>query len=292
MALLTKVKSKMAIHAHRKVRGLLDGEYASVHTGRSMDFNDLRAYVVGDDVKDLDWRASARHNGLLVRRYVADRKHTVCLTVATGRSMAAMCDAFDTKRDLAIMAAGIIGWLAVRHGDHVCAVLGDGGGTQLHRPTSQEVGLERILVDVQSRCSADGAAPDLQACLDAAIRTVRRQTIMLVLADDVDLDEQNLESLKRLRAQHEVLFISVADLNPTDPSLGDRAVVSQDTGSRLPAFLRYDAALRAELAQADADRLRRRTKALDRLGIASEHVTSEADVVPSIFALLERHRHA
>ena len=71
MALLTKVKTRMAVHAHRKVRGLLDGAYASVQLGRSMDFFDLREYVPGDEVKDIDWKSSARRGELLVKRFVA-----------------------------------------------------------------------------------------------------------------------------------------------------------------------------------------------------------------------------
>ena len=84
-----RVKARLALHSNRKVRGLLDGEYASAQTGRGMEFNDLREYVRGDDVKDLDWKASARSGQLLIERYVAVRKHTVLLVVSTGRSMAA-----------------------------------------------------------------------------------------------------------------------------------------------------------------------------------------------------------
>ena len=77
MSHLTRVKARLSIHAHRKVRGLLEGEYAAIQIGRGIDFNDLREYVRGDDVKDIDWKASARTRMLLVKRYVAERKHTV-----------------------------------------------------------------------------------------------------------------------------------------------------------------------------------------------------------------------
>ena len=92
-SLLRRVKVKTAIHAHRKVRGVLDGEYGSIHKGRSMDFDDLREYVLGDDVKDIDWKATARSGRPLVKRYVATRQHAVMLVVDTGRSMAALADA-------------------------------------------------------------------------------------------------------------------------------------------------------------------------------------------------------
>ena len=97
---LTRVKTRMSIHAHRKVRGLLEGEYAALHAGRSMDFNDLREYVRGDDVKDIEWKASARSGNLLVKRYAALRQHTILFAVSTGRSMAAMNDQAVEKRRL------------------------------------------------------------------------------------------------------------------------------------------------------------------------------------------------
>ena len=103
---LTKVKARLAIHAHRKVRGLLEGEYAAIQVGRGIDFNDLREYVRGDDVKDIDWKASARGRQLLVKRYIAERKHTVLLAVSTGRSMAAMNDAEVSSASSPCSSAG------------------------------------------------------------------------------------------------------------------------------------------------------------------------------------------
>ncbi len=85
-SLLQRVKSKLAIFAHRKARGMLDGEYGSVFRGRSLDFDDLRAYVPGDEVRDIDWKATARHGSPLIRRYVAVRRQTVLLV--TGLSLA------------------------------------------------------------------------------------------------------------------------------------------------------------------------------------------------------------
>lgn len=292
MALLTKVRTRLAIHAHRKVRGLLDGEYASLHSGRSMDFHDLREYVAGDDVKDLDWKASARHGQLLVRRYVADRAHTILLVVSTGRSMAGLCEPGTSKRQVAILVAGIVGWLAVRHGDHVGLLVGDAAGQHALRPAATEVALERMLARIQSATAPDAAPADLAGLLAYAVRTVRRRTIMLVVADDVALTAREERQLRRLRAQHEVLFVTLADLDPTDPALGARAVVDLDTRAAVPDFVRGDRRLHDELVAAAESRHAARRRTLDRLGIAHEHVTGEAAVVGAVFRLLERHRHA
>lgn len=291
MALLTKVKTRMAIHAHRKVRGLLDGQYASIQTGRSMDFHDLRDYVAGDEVKDLDWKASARRGSLLIRRYVADRKHTVMVLAATSRTMSGMCDPENRKSDLAVMVAGVIGWLAVKHGDRVGLVTGNAETTHTFRPGSTEVELERMLQKILDGCDSKAPDTDLAAVLAYAVRTVRRQTIMVVLTDDLDLTAAQERQLRRLRAQHEILFVTFGDLDPTDPQWRSLPLHDLDAGQAVPDFLRNDPALHAEVATLQQARHSQRRKALERLGIASEHVTSEAGVVGAVFRLLERHRH-
>ena len=291
MALLTKVKTRMAVHAHRKVRGLLDGAYASVQLGRSMDFVDLREYVTGDDVKDIDWKASARRGDLLVKRFVADRKHTIALAVSASRTMAAMCDADATKREVATLAAGILGWLAIRHGDWVTLTHGNSDGVQGSRPSSREDALERMLQSLDASCAPGSPGPDLTRVLEHVVRTVRRRTILVVIADDVDLDENQRRLLNRLRAQHEVLFLTIGDLDPTDPALAGRALADQSSGQAWPGFLR-DRALHEEVVQRTKERHALRARQLDRLGIAHGHIATEAEVVGSIFALLERHRLA
>ena len=79
--LVNKVKGKLSIHVRRRSVALLDGGYASIHKGRSMDFDDLREYTVGDDVRDIDWKASARHGSMLIKRYVAERHFSLIIII-------------------------------------------------------------------------------------------------------------------------------------------------------------------------------------------------------------------
>ena len=288
---LTRVKARMSIHAHRKVRGLLEGEYASLQTGRSMDFADLREYVRGDDVKDLDWKASARSRTLLVKRYAAARKHSVLLAVSTGRSMAAMNDVDVSKRDLAVMVAGVVGYLATRHGDLVAGAYGDAAGQRYLKPSGSELGLERFLAGVHDSTRPDAAAADLEAVLRYVARTVRRRTILVVVGDEYAVTPGLSSVLRRLAVQHEVLFVSIGDLDPTTAA-GTRPLVDVDSGRPVPAWAQDDPELRREfgsLLAADTVGMRRQ---LDALGIVHERVHDDASAIAAIFALLERHRHA
>jgi uncharacterized protein (DUF58 family) len=299
MTHLQKVKARLSIHAHRKVRGLLEGEYAATQVGRGMDFNDLREYVRGDDVKDIDWKASARGRQLLVKRYVAERKHTVLLCVSTGRSMAALNRIEErggapgqvTKRDVAVFVAGLIGYLAVRHGDLVSLVHGDATAQHLHPRESTEVHLERLLAAIHDATTPASGPSDLAALLRHTARLVRRRTILAIVSDETAISEPVADLLRRLAVQHEILFVTVGDLDPTAAATS-RPLWDIEAAREVPEWLRGDRRLHEEyaaLVAAEEDGLRRR---LDQLGIVHERVRDPEGAITAVFRLLERHRHA
>lgn len=291
-ALLTKVRLRMAIHAHRPVRGLLEGGYGSVFKGRSLEFDDLRAYVPGDDVKDIDQRATARTGRPLIRRYVALRKHHVLLVVDTGRSMAALGDPSTSKRDLAVLVAGVMGQVAQRHGDLVGLVAGDAAGVTFLPARGSSAHLEVLLRQIHDRIRLDGAATDLASVLDHVIRMVRRRALLVIVSDDVRFTPQHERLLRRLAVQHEILHVSVGDLSPLDPDALDRELYDVDGETDLPRFLRHDEQLRQESSAERTDRHRHNAAVLTRLGIVSAHVTHEREVLPTLHRLLERQRRA
>ncbi|WP_183092247.1 DUF58 domain-containing protein [Nocardioides stalactiti] len=301
MSHLTRVKTRLSIHAHRKVRGLLQGEYAAIQVGRGIDFNDLREYVRGDDVKDIDWKASARSRMLLVRRYVAERKHTVLFAVSTGRSMAAMNDAQVSKRELAVFVTGVMGYLAVRHGDLVALVHGDARRQHARPPDNGELALERLLGRIHDAISPDAPPSDLTAVLDYVARAIRRRTILVVVSDETHVSDALAESLRRLTAQHEVLFLTIGDLDPTlaagsavngGGQRAPRRLVDVDAGTGGPSWLRGDTRLAQEYAALVAGEETQLRKRLDQLGVVHERVRDTESAIAAVFRVLERHRHA
>jgi uncharacterized protein (DUF58 family) len=299
-SLLRKVRSRTLVHAHRKVRSVLDGEHGSIHKGRSMDFDDLREYALGDDVKDLDWKATARSGRPLVKRFVATRQHAVMLVVDTGRSMAALADAASTKRDVAVLAAGVVAQLATRRGDLVGLLAGPAPPSVMavHNPAraiyvppgGRDVHLERILRAIHDAIDPAGLPSRLDVLLDYAARNLRRRMILVVIADDADLTERHCSLLRRLDAQHEVLFCSVGDVAMTDPALLGRDLHVVGVGANVPAFFRQRDALHDDLTNTMRRRAETTRATLSRLGIAGTRLAGEATTIPAMIELLERHR--
>lgn len=296
-ALLHRVKSKLSIHAHRKARGILAGHYGSAFHGRSLDFDDLRAYVPGDEVRDMDWKATARHGSPLVRRYLAVRRQTLLLVTDTGRDMAAESRDGEPKKDIAVLALGVVGYLAHRHGDAVGLVCGNSSGSRALPAKAGEAHLERLLREVHNNTSLAAEPSRIESQLDYVARNVSQRMVLLVVADEFLPDAETERLLRRLRAQHEVLWLTVRDANLLrGGARGDSFEVDASgrrAGTRsglLPGGLADTAGIAAAYARARDERDTARQSMLRRLGIAEADAGSSDDVIPAVFNLLERHR--
>lgn len=287
--LVHKVKGKLSIHVRRRSVALLDGGYASVHKGRSMDFDDLREYAVGDDIRDIDWKASARHGSMLIKRYVAERHFSLIIVMPAGREMAATAAGGEPKRDIAVLAAGVLGWLAIRHGDDVAMISGAPGRIHATRARSSEGHLEHLLQETLARSQPDSPSSDLPGLLRHITRNVKGRKVLLVVADDGVEPAEVEDTLRSLRLRHEVIWVDVADLDPL--GLPPESVVRDVTSTRpLPDLLTSDTRLATEFGVAENQRRADVATMLRRTDVSAARVGHTDDVVPMIVRMLEKRR--
>ena len=303
-SLLGKVQARLAMRARKPSADVMEGEHGSIHRGRSMDFDDLREYAVGDDVKDIDWKATARAGRPLVKRYVATRRHAVLLVVDTGRSMAALAAPGSDKRDVAVLTAGVIGQIAMTHGDSVGLVAGpipldvDLGGRARDRsrriaylpPLRGELHMERVLRTIHDGITVDGGPSDVHALLRHIATHVQRRSILVLIADDVDMERPTEQLLRGLATRHEILHCAIGDVAITEPALAGATMRSVDTRAIVPAYLRAHAHVHADLEELARARDVARRSSLARSGIPSARIEDESSVITSVVHLLERQR--
>ncbi len=289
-SLLTAVKTKMSIYSHQRSRGLLEGQYASVFKGRSIDFDDLRQYVAGDDVKDIDWKATARSGQTLIKRYVAIRKHNIMLVVDTGRNMAARSASGEIKRDVSVTAAGVLGYIAQKHDDLVSMVAGDSNGSQYIPLKNSNTHLERILRYIDSHATESAAPSQLNRQLEYIANNIRRRMILIILADDLSLTEDDERLIRRLVTQHEILWLTIGDADPTAAVYNNDVLYDIANDDIMPFFIRSHKLIRSQFAASTEDRRKQTASLLQRLSITNERVNGQADVIDGIFRLLEKQR--
>jgi uncharacterized protein (DUF58 family) len=201
---------------------VIEGMVAARGPGRGTEFDSLREYVRGDDVRAIDWRASARRSGagtasaLQVRQYRPERDRRLILALDTGRTSAARVG--DVPRlDAALDAGLLLAAVAMRAGDRVDLVAADASPRAiLQRSTlatlSQAMtGLEPALLEA-----------DAAALVGQLLRLAQRRCLMVLFTDltAATVEEGLLPALEPLLRRHEVLVAAVADPLVAQLSLG------------------------------------------------------------------------
>jgi uncharacterized protein (DUF58 family) len=291
--LIAQVKSKLFIRSSQKSMHALDGAYASLLRGRSLDFEDLRPYEYGDQVRDIDWRATAKQGEPLIKRTKATRRHTVLFLVDSGRGMKALAEDENAKRDLVVLLTGALGFLTVRHGDDFSVVYGDAAQVRRIRPGGTEGALEHALRTVRSAIDETTAPSDRNALLRYTARNISRRTIVVILTDEAPLTPDTEHLLRRLKVQHDVLWMTVRDADPVR-SESSRSAHRRDvdTGWGIPDFVHGDAEVMAELAALEAADTAHRDDVLRRHEITHAEFGGQIAAVPTLLAMLNRRSHA
>ncbi|WP_374025469.1 DUF58 domain-containing protein [Mycobacterium sp. HNNTM2301] len=208
-------------HFGTDTRGLLEGgRYALLHT-RSMEFDDLRPYVRGDDVRDIDWKASARSGAVLIKRFVSEKHHKILLVADAGRNMSALAPSGEYKRDIAAHIMGAVGLIGLRRSDQIGMVYGDRRGCVNIRQQRGESHIEGLLHRWYQHATADPGASAITVQLDYVATHYRHAMLIIVVSDEPDVDDRLGEVLTRLRGRHDVMWSMTSDMPAVGPDNTD-----------------------------------------------------------------------
>ena len=198
----------------------VDGNLPALVRGQGSEFDSLREYVVGDDVRSIDWRATARRSEVVVRTWRPERDRRVVIVLDTGRTAAGRIGVDPTARDPAgwprldwsMDAALLLAALALRAGDHVDLLAHD----QVTRAGVFGASRTRLfsqLVDAMAPLQPALVESDAAAMLATLSRRARRGNLVVLLTDlnPSALEEGLLPVLPTLTAAHQVILAAVAD---------------------------------------------------------------------------------
>ncbi len=227
----------------------LDGLHKSMLRGQGSEFDSLRAYVLGDDVRSIDWRSSARRNDVLVRTWRPERDRRIVIVLDTGRTSAGRVGGIP-RLDASMDAALLLAALASRAGDRVDLVAAD------RRVRSMVVGTGRdamlaAFTNEMALLEPDLIEPDIGLMM-ATVLGIARQRCLVVLLTDLNpaaIEQGMLPHIQLLSARHQVLVAAVAD-----PRLAEMAASRGDTAAVYEAA----AAVAAQAGRAHIGALLRR----------------------------------
>ena len=280
MKYITKIKANLSVYAKKKTSNILEGAYNSIYKGKSMNFEDLREYVIGDNVKDIDWKASARSDKILIKQYIAEKKHNVLFILDTGRKMLADTKELEPKKDVALMAMGTIGYLVEKHGDSISAIYKGKERINYFPFRSGLYNLERILCSYEKEISQESNLEDL---IKYVLKLIKRKMIIFVITDIDGMKNISEGTLKKLSLLHDVMFMNISDAFMTGHSAFD---IDQD--NYIPDYILEDEKLKEIELKIKTTIYEETKEKFKKYKIVTTTMNRQKDIVNDVFKLLEK----
>ena len=226
---LKKIR-RIEIRTRRSVNDVFAGRYHSVFKGQGMEFQEVREYVPGDDIRSIDWNVTARTGSPFVKKFTEERELTVMLLVDISASNRFGSTA-QLKRDLAAEIAAVLAFSAIANHDRVGLILFS-DRVEKHVPPAK--GATHVLRVVSEILNAQPTSPktDLEPTLRYLNQVVRRRSVAFLISDFI---APACERLLRVTARrHDLVSLVVGDKRESAlPPVGLVDFEDAETGQRI-----------------------------------------------------------
>lgn len=253
----------LPLNLRQVVQSVTAGSRRSAFRGRGMDYAESRGYQAGDDIRNMDWRVTARSGRPHVKVYQEERERPVVIMADFGPGMFFATEgAF--KSIIAARAAALIAWATIQNGDRIGALLYNGGHQEL-RPTNGPRGAlhlirELVLAADPAKVAQAVAQPDdrFNEALTRLRRVARPGSLVFIFSDFYHLDSHSKRHLQLLRRHSDVVACQILDrleLRPPAPGrypvmMGDRqGILDTRSTTQCAAWTQHFAARRARVGE-------------------------------------------
>ena len=230
---------RIELRTERLVTSLAAGGYRSAFKGQGMEFDEVREYAAGDDVRAIDWNVTARAGKPYVKVFREERELTIVLVVDVSASMAfGAIPGLSPRAKLALAAeaAAVVGVNALRNGDRLGLVLAS-DRTERHLAARKGRGhCLRVVREVLAPFSGSRGT-DLCHALDELVRVSRRRAVCFLVSDFLTIGDGFAKALTRAARRHDVVGLRVMDPGESDLPAGGTPLVIDDPETGAQAVL-------------------------------------------------------
>jgi uncharacterized protein (DUF58 family) len=291
--ILKKVR-RIEIHTKRLVNDTLAGQYHSVFKGRGMDFDEVREYSPGDEVRTIDWHVTARAGRPFVKKFVEERERTLVLMVDVSASED-FGSGEQSKRELAAELASVLAFSAIRNSDKVGLVLFT-DQVELYVPPRKgrrhglRIVREILGFEPQSR------GTDIVNALDFVNDVVSRRSVVFLISDFQvpGAMGDSLPSLRKAIGQtnrrHDLVALPIDDARENGmPNVGIVTIEDSETGELVEIDTANDA-LRQRFAEIAQDRTAQLQRAFTGEAVDSLRITTDQSYVAPLMAFFKNRK--
>ncbi len=225
--LINKVK-RLEISTRKIIKSTVSGNYQSAFKGKGINFSDMREYQIGDDIRNINWKASARSESTFVNLYEEERELTVLLAIDISGS-GHFGSSNQTKIDLAGEIAAILGFTAIQNSDKVGLLLFSDHIETFIPPKKGKDHMLRILRDI-FYIKPKSKKTNISEALHYIMNMIKKRSIVFLISDFIDQNYQH--QIKIISKKHDLVPIVIEDTQEKElPEVGTLALEDLETGA-------------------------------------------------------------
>lgn len=227
---LLKKLRKYEIQIRKAINSQMQGDFHSVFKGSGLEFDDVRPYQYGDDIRTIDWNVSAKGHGTFVKTFREDKEQTVFFILDVSASQDIGAEG-KTKVDIGREICGVLALSAVKESSHVGLICYSDQRELYIKPTkgvSQAYQIIHGLVNLHPQSSKT----NLNKAMAFVLNAIKRRSVIILISDFIDDDYSH--NLKALARRHDLVVIHISDKRETKlPKLGIIPVVDKESKKTL-----------------------------------------------------------
>ena len=227
--LMQKIRA-IQIKTSHMVTELMAGEYVSAFKGRGMEFNAVREYTPGDDVRLIDWNVTARMDQPFIKEYIEERELNVMLMVDVSSS-GEFGSTGKFKNEISAEVASILAFAAIRNNDKIGLIVFSNKVEHYIPPKKGKAHVWNIIRTILNY-QPEGRLTDLNTPLEYLLKIQKRKCIAFLISD---FQATNYETnVKLARQKHDLVAISISDPRERDlPKIGLINLRDSESGETL-----------------------------------------------------------
>ena len=276
-----RVVKQVEIKARILADEALVGTYRSVFRGSGLDFEEVREYEPGDDIRSIDWNVTARMNLPYIKKYREERELNIYLAVDVSSS-GWFGTAKMNKRELAADVAALLAVTALRNNDRVGLILFADGVREFLPPRG---GRHHLLHVIRELLFAEPrrSRTEIASVADFLANITKKRNVVFVLSDFLDFDFE--APLRALGHKHDVIALILNDPRELElPAVGMVALEDAETG-RVGYVDTSAASIRETYARTARERRAQRLRTFSRMGVDRVEISTDRPYVPALLAL-------
>ncbi len=203
-----KIK-KIKIHTKRLIQSGLSGDYLSAFKGTGLEFDKIRDYQLGDDVRFIDWNCSARMNKMMVKQFVEERERTIILMIDVSKSEQ-YSSKKDLKKDMVATISSVLAFVASENKDKVGAFFFSDKVEKWIAPARGELHVGKILEKIFS-IKPTSNKTNINEALKFLIKLKKRNSVVFMLSDWIDDINNYSKILKVASCEYDFVGVRILD---------------------------------------------------------------------------------